>query len=140
MEIEGRIAVVVPARSGISQKSGAQWMSQEYVIEYYWYPNQSIPSRAVMKVFGEDKIKAWGFEVGDEVLVRYHIEAREYNEAWYNDVRLDGVTFVGKSVGKGRVQTTAPAEPLAQSPTPPANEAPLTPPPTAEGNGDDLPF
>ena len=41
MELEGRIAVVMPAQSGISQRTGNSWMSQEYVLAYYWFPNQT---------------------------------------------------------------------------------------------------
>jgi hypothetical protein len=43
MELEARVSVVLPAMSGVSQASGNQWMSQEYVFDYFWFPNQSTP-------------------------------------------------------------------------------------------------
>ena len=87
MELEGKISVVMPAASGVSQSTGNQWMSQEYVMAYYWFPNQTQPSYIVMRVFGEDRIKQFNLQPNDEVKVRFHIEAHEYNGRWFNDVR-----------------------------------------------------
>jgi hypothetical protein len=100
MELEARVSVVLPAMSGVSQASGNQWMSQEYVLEYFWFPNQTNPSRIVMKVFGEDKIKQFNLQPYDEVKVRFHIEAHEHNGRWYNETRIDGVTFIGACIAK----------------------------------------
>ena len=137
MELEGKITVVMPAQSGVSQSTGNQWMSQEYVMAYYWFPNQTNPSYIVMRVFGEDRIKQFNLQPNDEVKVRFHVEAHEYNGRWFNEIRLDGVTFVGASAAKN-------AQPAIQQPTStteaaqqPANEAPQ---PTTEGKDDDLPF
>ena len=100
MELEGKISVVMPALSGVSQSTGNQWMSQEYVMAYYWFPNQTNPSYIVMRVFGEDRIKQFNLQPNDEVRVRFHIEAHEYNGRWFNETRLDAVTFVGASASK----------------------------------------
>ena len=100
MELEVKITTVMPAMSGVSQTTGNQWMSQEYVMAYYWFPNQTNPSYAVMRVFGEDRIKQFNLQVNDEVRVRFHIEAHEYNGRWFNEVRIDGVTFIGASAYK----------------------------------------
>ena len=109
MELEARVSVVLPAMSGVSQATGNQWMSQEYVFDYFWFPNQSTPSRIVMKVFGEDKIKQFNLQPYDEVKVRFHIEAHEYNGRWFNETRIDGVTFVGASASKTAQQADAQA-------------------------------
>ena len=154
MELEGKISVVMPAMSGVSQSTGNQWMSQEYVIAYYWYPNQTDPSYIVMKAFGEDRIKQFNLQPNDEVRVRYHVEAHEYNGRWYNDTRLDAVTFVGASSSKNQQPTNQPAQPantqeVGQQPTQPnqgQQEAPFPPKVDANGNpvnndgNDDLPF
>lgn len=102
MELEGRISVVMPAQSGVSQRTGNPWMSQEYVLAYYWYPNQTQASYIVMRVFGEDRIKQFNLQPNDEVKVRFHCEAHETNGRWYNELRIDGVTFVGGSSGKNQ--------------------------------------
>ena len=154
MELEGKILVVMPAASGVSQSTGNQWMSQEYVIAYYWYPNQTNPSYIVMKAFGEDKIKQFNLQPNDEVRVRYHIEAHEYNGRWYNDTRLDAVTFVGASASKNQQPANQPAQPantqeVGQQPAQPnqgQQEDQFPPKVDANGNpvnndgNDDLPF
>jgi hypothetical protein len=151
MELEARVSVVLPVMSGVSQSTGNQWMSQDYVFEYFWFPNQSNPSRIVMKVFGEDKIKMFNLQPNDEVRVRYHIEAHEYNGRWFNETRLDAVTFIGASASKNQQPAPQsyqqPGNVLGGPQTPPYN--PHTPfPPQVDANGntvnnnenDDLPF
>lgn len=83
MEIKGRIIAALPLRSGVSQKDGKSWMTQEYVIETM----EQYPKRCVFNVFGEDKIKEYNLQVGSEVTVKFDINAREYNGRWYNDIR-----------------------------------------------------
>ena len=110
MELEVKITTVMPAMSGVSQTTGNQWMSQEYVMAYYWFPNQTNPSYAVMRVFGEDRIKQFNLQVNDEVRVRFHIEAHEYNGRWFNEVRIDGVTFIGASAYTNPQPANQPAQ------------------------------
>ncbi len=130
MELEGKISVVMPAQSGTSQSSGNQWMSQEYVMSYFWYPNQTQPSNIVMRVFGEDRIKQFNLQPNDEVKVRFHVEAREYNGRWFNEIRIDRVEFIGNSSYKNQ-------QPTAQKP----QGAPEQQPQNQEGEKkDDLPF
>jgi hypothetical protein len=153
MELEGKISVVMPAMSGVSQSTGNQWMSQEYVMAYYWFPNQTNPSYIVMRVFGEDRIKQFNLQPNDEVRVRFHIEAHEYNGRWFNETRLDAVTFVGASASKNQQPANQPAQQAIPTPgeqqTAQANQsqkkAPF--PPKVDENGNpinpdknDLPF
>jgi len=154
MELEGKISVVMPAASGISQSTGNPWMSQEYVMEYFWFPNQTNPSNIVMRVFGEDRIKQFNLQQNDEVRVRFHIEAHEYNGRWFNEIRIDAVTFIGASASKNQQGANQPAQqantqaagqqPAQQSQG--QQEAPFPPKVDANGNPinndgtDDLPF
>ena len=138
MELEGKISVVMPAQSGTSQSSGNQWMSQEYVMSYFWFPNQTQPSNIVMRVFGEDRIKQFNLQPNDEVKVRFHVEAHEYNGRWFNEIRIDAVKFVGNSSYKNQQPAaaseskTAGSEQAQTADTKPQNE---------KTNGDDdLPF
>ena len=154
MELEGKISVVMPALSGVSQSTGNPWMSQEYVMAYFWFPNQTNPSYIVMRVFGEDRIKQFNLQENDEVRVRFHIEAHEYNGRWFNETRLDAVTFVGASAYKNPQPQNQPAQQAngqaaGQQPTQ-QNQgqqgAPFPPKVDANGNpvnnngNDDLPF
>ena len=104
MELEGKIRVMMPAQSGVSQRTGNPWMSQEYVMDYFWFPNQTNPSQIVLRVFGEDRIKNFNLQPNDEVKVRFHCDAHENNGRWYNELRIDGVTFVGASEYKNPQQ------------------------------------
>lgn len=152
MELEARVSVVLPAMSGVSQSTGNQWMSQEYVFDYFWFPNQSTPSRIVMKVFGEDKIKQFNLQPYDEVKVRFHIEAHEYNGRWFNETRIDGVTFVGASASKNPQPANQPAQQAntqavgqQQAQQNQSQQQPFPPQVDANGNPtgekkDDLPF
>ena len=110
MELQGLISQVLPANSGISQRTGTAWMSQEFVMQYYWFPNQTQASYIVMRVFGEDKIKQFNLQPNDEVKVRFHCEAHETNGRWYNELRIDGVTFVGASAAKESARSAAGAQ------------------------------
>ena len=137
MEVAGKVRLLMEPKSGVSQSSGNTWMSQEIVIDYYWWPNQRDASQMVLKVFGEDRIKQWNLQPNDEVTIRYHVEAHEYDGRWFNDVRVDGVTFVGASVAKNTQppsqQPTATTE-AAQQPSDEAQQ------PQQEAQQDDLPF
>ena len=115
MEIQGKVKALLPAQTGTSAKTGNAWKSQEFVLDYFWWPNQVFASQMVLKMFGEDRINMWNLQPGDEVKVRYHIEAREYQGHWYNDVRCDGIEKTGASA-------TAQAE---QPPLPPMNDDPF---------------
>ena len=142
--------MVMPAASGVSQSTGNPWMSQEYVMEYFWFPNQTNPSNIVMRVFGEDRIKQFKLQPNDEVRVRFHIEAHEYNGRWFNEIRIDSVTFIGASASKNQqpaqqANTQAMGQQQGQQ-NQGQQEAPF--PPKVDENGnpvnndkkDDLPF
>ena len=87
MELEGLIYRAMPAQSGISQKTGNAWMSQEFVLGYFWFPNQTMPSYMVFRVFGEDRIKQFDLHENDEVKIRFNVEAHESNGRWFNEIR-----------------------------------------------------
>lgn len=155
MELEGKISVVMPAASGVSQSTGNQWMSQEYVMAYYWFPNQTNPSFIVLRAFGEDRIKQFNLQPNDEVRVRFHIEAHEYNGRWFNETRLDAVTFVGASAAKNPQPSAGSGAAVAQPQTQQDGDTGAAPAPSApttgdapqgqgqstgEGGADDLPF
>ena len=136
MEVTGKIRAILPAQSGVSQRTGNTWMSQEYVMDYFWWPNQTQPSQMLFKVFGEDRIKQWHLQLNDEVKIIFHIVAHEYDGRWFNEVGCTNVQKVGAS---------------AQQPAQPSNEQqmdnnpqPQQNTPTGEGNAeggdDDLPF
>ena len=60
-----------------------------------------------MGSFGEERIKKFNLKPNYEVKVRFHAEAHESNGRWYNELRIDGVTFVGASAGKNKTMQQA---------------------------------
>lgn len=88
MELTGKIIAVMPAKSGVSPKTGNNWMTQEFVIEV---PGQ-FPKRCAFSVFGEDRIKLFNIQNGEDITIQFDIDAREFNGRWYNDVRAYTVT------------------------------------------------
>lgn len=97
MEITGKIKAILPERSGTSPRTGNTWKSQEFVLDYFWWPNQVFPSQMLMNMFGEDRIEKWALEVNDEVKIRYHVEAHEYQGRWFNEIRCDNIEKIGAS-------------------------------------------
>lgn len=138
MELEGRIVTVMPAQSGVSQSTGNQWMTQEYLMEYFWFPNQTRPSNIVLRAFGEEKIKNLRLQTNDEVRVRFHVEAHEYNGRWFNETRIDSATFIGASAGKNKQPTAEAAGTAAQSAA--ALQQPTENQPEDVAEDNDLPF
>ena len=79
MEIRGYVKHAMEARSGVSQRSGKQWMSREYVLEI---PGQ-FPKHFVFTIFGEERIKQFALKKDEDVIVEYDVDAHEYNGRWY---------------------------------------------------------
>ena len=81
MEIKGKIIHVLPLQEGTS-KAGNSWKKQEYVLE----TNDQYPKKVCFDLFG-DKADQYRAEIGDDVVLSFDIESREYNGRWYNDIR-----------------------------------------------------
>lgn len=52
----------MPAKSGVSARTGNPWMTQEYVIEV---PGQ-YPKKCAFSIFGEDRIKQFNLQPGEQ--------------------------------------------------------------------------
>ena len=126
MELTGKIIAVLAAQSGVSARTGNSWMSQEYVIEV---PGQ-YPRKCVFRLLGEDRIKQFAIQQGEDITVQFDIDAHEYNGRWFNEIRAYNV--IRGQQPAAVAQPVAPA--AATAPFPPAQE------PASEGSSDDLPF
>lgn len=148
MDLTGKVIAILEARGGVSQRTGNSWMLQEYVIEV---PG-TFPRKMMFSIFGEDRIKQFNIQAGEEITVQFDIDAREFNGRWYNDIRAYNIIRgqiaqsvpAAATIGAAPVAGAAPA--AAGSPFPPqqpaAEGAPFPPAqePAAEGAADDLPF
>ena len=125
MEIKGRIIAVLDKKQGA--KDGKTWASQDFVIETL----EQYPKRCMFNVFGEDKIKQFNIQQGGEYLVKFDINAREYNGRWYNDIRAWKVEPAQAEQSQTQAQ---PFQPTGADAIP----APTIAPPN--GDTDPLPF
>ena len=149
MELTGRIIAVMPAQSGVSARTGNNWMSQDYVIEV---PGQ-YPRKCLFRIFGEDRIKQFNIQQGEDLTVQFDIDAHEYNGRWYNEVRAYNVVHLAPNGQPAQAPAAAPAT-TQQAPAPQqqqdmfAGQAQQPTAAPAEGqaaegeqtNSDDLPF
>lgn len=138
MELTGKVIAILPANSGISARTGNSWMSQEYVIEV---PGQ-YPRKMLFRLFGEDRIKQFNIQAGEEITVQFDIDAHEYNGRWFNEIRAYNILRGQMAQTVPTATTVAGAAPQAApfaaaqdaTPFPPAEE------PATENAADDLPF
>lgn len=126
MEITGKIIAVLEPRSGNAKSSGNPWKIQEYVLET---TGEQYPKKMMFNIFGEDKINQAAINIGDEVVVSFDINAREYNGRWYNDIRAWRVSHEVNGAAPAAQQAYTPAA-AVQAPDPFA----------ASNEKDDLPF
>lgn len=68
---------------GTSQ-NGTQWSSCEYTIEEL---NEQYPSRAVIQVYGSDKLKQFNIQLGEIITAHIGLKARQSKEGrWFNQL------------------------------------------------------
>ena len=140
MDLTGKIIAVLPAQSGVSQRTGNGWMSQDYVIEV---PGQ-YPKKCVFKLFGEDRIRQLNIQQGQDGTVSFDIDAHEYNGRWFNEIRAYNWVPTQQQAQQGNL--FPPTSPTNQNPAPAQGPvgsgfaaAPF-PPTQAQSDDDDLPF
>lgn len=133
MEIQGKVIVVLPERSGISQRG--EWRFQTYVIE----TQEQYPKKMAFDVFGGDRIVNFGIQLGEVINVSFDIEAHEYQGRYFNQIRAWAVSKVSQQTAAqapaGVAQPSAPYTPPAQ-PQQPQSGAPSS----DAQSSDDLPF
>lgn len=127
MEFTGKIVAILQPRGGVS-KAGNEWKAQEYVIE----DHGQYPRKMCFDVFGADKIEQFNIQMGEELTVSFDIDARQWQDRWFNSIRAWKVDRVTNA-------EATPAATPAAAPVPPP--APTAAPEFIAGDStDDLPF
>ena len=126
MEITGKIIMALPEQSGVS-KAGNQWKKREYVLETL----ENYPKKVHFDLFG-DRADQYPLNVGDEIVLSFDINSREFNGRWYTSISGWKVEKAGAASG-GSVPPVA-GDPMA--------DYPAAPPQVDLGKdvNDDLPF
>lgn len=136
MEATGKIIAILPANSGVSQRTGNPWCTQTFVLETI----EQYPKKIPFEVFGEDRIRQFNLQMGETVTIHFDVDGREYNGRWYPSVKCFNVVRQGQQ----QVAVTQQQTGQVQQPTPAPQPQVAAPLPTSQdegdGNTDDLPF
>lgn len=83
VKFTGKIIAAGQVQMGTSQ-NGTQWSSCEYTIEEL---NEQYPSRAVIQVYGSEKIQQFGIQLGEIITAHIGLKARQSKEGrWFNQL------------------------------------------------------
>ena len=83
IKFTGKIIAAGQVQMGTSQ-NGTQWSSCEYTIEEL---NEQYPARAVISVYGSDKLQQFGIQVGEIITAHIGLKARQSKEGrWFNQL------------------------------------------------------
>ena len=151
MEFTGRIAKVLPVRSGVSQRTGNEWKSLPFIFEYFEHDSDRYADSVMLETFDTNVID--NLQEGMEVRCGFGHRTREYTKDGktmiINDIRLYKIESVRKAQNQTAQQANVQA--VAQQPAPQYQTQQRPPfPPQVDANGnpinnqeggtDDLPF
>ena len=135
IKLTGRIAEVLPANTGVSQRTGNPWMSQDYIFEYFMWSGQSYPTKLCVKIFGEDNIKRHHLQALEEnVTLTLRMESTKNQESgrWFTEIRVTNVERVGGQQPAGQATEVVEVKQPAGTTAAPQQQG--------GGEADDLPF
>ena len=137
VKLTGRIADIFPIQSGVSQRTGNTWMSQDYLFEFFTWSGAQNPNRLVVRIFGEDNIKRHNlqkFEDNLTLTLRLDASKTKDGDRWFNEVRIVNVERVGQQQPAQAANSEQANNNQQQSQNAPTGAE------NAEGDDDDLPF
>ena len=119
MEFQGRIAKVLPVRSGVSQRTGNEWKSLPFIFEYFEHDSDRYADSVLLETFDTKVID--NLKEGMEVRCGFGHKTREFTKqdgttAVINDLRLYKIESVRKSQNQPAQQAIQ--QPVAQQPAP----------------------
>lgn len=141
----GRVIAILPEKSGTSARG--EWHSQSYVIE----TQEQYPKHLCFDVFGADRIAQFAIQAGEIITVSFDIDARQWQDRWFNQIRgwqvvrpgqqpmqqqPQGQQWGGSQAGAAAASAANRATNFPPPPPTGANAAPAG----AQGQSDDLPF
>lgn len=95
-----RITKILQMRSGVSQNTGNEWHTQQYIGEYYYDETHGYKKRILFEVFGKDRIEALALAEGEWYDVYFEIDVREYNGKYFTQISLYEATPVDVDADK----------------------------------------
>ena len=143
IKLTGRIAEVMPVVSGVSDRTGNPWKSQEYLFEYFAWSGAKYANRLVARVFGEDDIAKFNLKQGEEVTLTIRFDANKSKDGsrWFNEIRINNVERSQGTQLPAQPQIVAPQAANAPAAAQQSVAQPIAPQTAANQAGDeDLPF
>ena len=122
MEFIGQIKKILPAREGVSQRTGNQWKTQPFVFEYYENQTDRYADSVVLETFDTNvmcQLKEFA-----KVRIGFGHHTREHEGRVYNEVSMYKFELVDDGAA-AQQQPTANQQPEQQQ---------------EGGESDDLPF
>ncbi len=152
MEFQGRIAKVLPVRSGVSQRTGNEWKSLPFIFEYFEHDSDRYADSVLLETFDTKVID--NLKEGMEVRCGFGHKTREFTKqdgttAVINDLRLYKIESVRKAQNQPAQQASGQAvgqQSMTQqqaahaAPFPPQIDQFGNPVQPINPNDDDLPF
>ena len=142
MEFQGRIAKVLPVRSGVSQRTGNEWKSLPFIFEYFENPSDRYADSVMLETFDTNVID--NLKEGMEVRCGFGHRTREYTKDGktmiINDLRLykiESVKAQNQPAQQANTQAVAQQTATQQQAQ---QQAPFPPNADANGSAEDLPF
>lgn len=131
MKFQGRVKQILPARSGVSQRTGNEWKALPFIFEYYENDADRFPDTVVLETYDTKVID--NLKEGMEIVVGFGHRTREYEGRFYNELKIYSL----ESVARASQQPAAASESPQPNNNPPGFENPVTSP---KNDDDDLPF
>ena len=143
VKLTGRIAEVMPVVSGISDRTGNAWKSQEYLFEYFAWSGARYANRMVARVFGEDDIAKYNLKQGEEVTLTIRFDANKSKDGsrWFNEIRINNVERPQGTQQPAQAAQQAPQAANAPAAAQQSVAQPIAPQTAVnQADNDDLPF
>lgn len=141
MQFQGQIKTILPARQGVSQRTGNEWKAQPFIFEYFENPSDRYADSVLLETFDENIISQ--LKEGLKVTIGFGHHVKDYiskngdragQKQYMNECRIYHFAVIG---------TTNPAPTpsgYSPTPTPETSGAQQVQQETTGGEKDDLPF
>ena len=134
MEFIGQIKKILPAREGVSQRTGNQWKTQPFVFEYFENPTDRYADSVVLETFDTNVMSQ--LKEFAKVRIGFGHHTREHEGRVYNEISMYKFELVDDCAAAQQQSTVNQGQGAAPQPT--ENQ----PQGQQQGGGesDDLPF
>lgn len=108
MEYRGRIYKVLPIQSG-KKENGSEWRRQDFIFEYFEHETDRWTDKVVLNIMNE-RIEQYDIHEGDEVVIGFGHNTRDFNGRYYNELRMYKFEKVNSISTPASAQTEQKAE------------------------------